>query len=91
MVVDLARPHRSCALPAWGVVSYRDLSTERLRPAPVGQVVWSSFVASKAAARCAGEVAQLARRGPMTPDGARDELHTRAAAAGVTDVHCADP
>jgi site-specific recombinase XerD len=29
----------------------------------------------------------LGQRGPMTPDGARDVLHTRAAQAGVTDVH----
>jgi site-specific recombinase XerD len=29
----------------------------------------------------------LGQRGPMTPDGARDVLHIRAAQAGVTDVH----
>jgi site-specific recombinase XerD len=29
----------------------------------------------------------LGQRGPMTPDGARDVLHTRAAQAGVADVH----
>ncbi len=29
----------------------------------------------------------LGQRGPMTPDGARDVLNARAAAAGLTDVH----
>ncbi len=29
----------------------------------------------------------LGQRGPMTPDGARDVLHLRAAQAGVADVH----
>jgi len=29
----------------------------------------------------------LGQRGPLTPDGARDVLNTRAALAGVTDVH----
>ncbi len=29
----------------------------------------------------------LGRRGPMTPDGARNVPHTRAAQAGVTDVY----
>ncbi|MBB3082492.1 site-specific recombinase XerD [Geodermatophilus sabuli] len=29
----------------------------------------------------------LGQRGPMTPDGARDVLHIRAAQAGVADVH----
>jgi site-specific recombinase XerD len=29
----------------------------------------------------------LGQRGPMTPDGARDVVHTRAAQAGVADVH----
>ena len=29
----------------------------------------------------------LGRRGPMTPDGARNVLHTRDAQAGVTDVY----
>ena len=29
----------------------------------------------------------LGQRGPMTPDGARDVLHTRAGQAGVIDVH----
>jgi integrase len=29
----------------------------------------------------------LGRRGPMTPDGARDVLNARAAAAGLADVH----
>jgi site-specific recombinase XerD len=29
----------------------------------------------------------LGQRGPMTPDGARDVLHTRAAQAGVADLH----
>jgi site-specific recombinase XerD len=29
----------------------------------------------------------LGQRGPMTPDGARDVLHARAAQAGVADVH----
>ena len=29
----------------------------------------------------------LGQRGPMTPDGARDVLHVRAAQAGVADVH----
>ncbi len=29
----------------------------------------------------------LGQRGPMTPDGARDVLHSRAAQAGIDDVH----
>jgi integrase len=29
----------------------------------------------------------LGQRGPMTPDGARDVLNARAAAAGLSDVH----